>query len=389
MGIAVQIAEISEQDLVGLVNDAVQESRTIEYKSQLYGNDRAQKIELLADVSAFANSLGGDLLIGIDETNGVASNVGGVQCANVDAELLRLESILRTGLEPRLLGHELLPIPLANGDCVIVIRIRGSRLAPHRVVLEGHSKFYTRTSAGKHPMDVTELREAFLHSQGIEQRIREFRNRRALEIEIGEGPVPMGDGPKAILHLIPEDSFSTSINLEVGVLRNQRERMLPLGSGIVASHATLDGYISYDRVVDMAGEPASAFCLFFRTGQVESVGSGSFSVYEGTPYLAGPSIAEDILHRLPMYLAALRQLEIAPPLYVALTLVGIKNYPLAIAGGYSPATWARDEMFLPEVIVESYDTPVDIALRPLFDSMWNAWGCPGCPNYTAEGRYQA
>lgn len=55
-------------------------------------------------MSALANAEGGDLIFGIDAHSGVPKSVVGVRPADPDAEILRLENLLRDGLSPRLTG---------------------------------------------------------------------------------------------------------------------------------------------------------------------------------------------------------------------------------------------------------------------------------------------
>jgi predicted HTH transcriptional regulator len=59
---------ITEADLQALISDAVPEGRTIEYKRALPGNSDGEKKEFLADISSFANTSGGDLIYGMDES---------------------------------------------------------------------------------------------------------------------------------------------------------------------------------------------------------------------------------------------------------------------------------------------------------------------------------
>ena len=94
--------EITEDDLGLLVTNAVGESRTLEYKSELPGRTDRDKKEFLADVSSFANTSGGDLVYGIKEDNGVATEITGFRSADIDLEIRRLESLLASGLDPRI-----------------------------------------------------------------------------------------------------------------------------------------------------------------------------------------------------------------------------------------------------------------------------------------------
>jgi predicted HTH transcriptional regulator len=93
---------ITEDDLLALIANAVSEGRTIDYKRELPGNSDSEKKEFLADVSSFANTGGGDLVFGMDEVEGLATQLIGFQSANADLEIQRLESILASGLDPRI-----------------------------------------------------------------------------------------------------------------------------------------------------------------------------------------------------------------------------------------------------------------------------------------------
>jgi predicted HTH transcriptional regulator len=57
-------------DLEQLIKDDIQESLTLEYKaSDSLGRGNAQRNELVKNVSAFANSAGGQIVYGIEEVD--------------------------------------------------------------------------------------------------------------------------------------------------------------------------------------------------------------------------------------------------------------------------------------------------------------------------------
>jgi len=66
-------------------------------------------------VTAFANTAGGHLVIGIEEADGVAAALRGITSSPADDEIRRLESILENGVEPRLVGVRIRPVPLSAG----------------------------------------------------------------------------------------------------------------------------------------------------------------------------------------------------------------------------------------------------------------------------------
>ena len=65
------IHTIDLDDLRALVDDEVREGKTIEYKCELPGGADSDRVSLLATVSSFANTAGGDLLIGVEAEEGV------------------------------------------------------------------------------------------------------------------------------------------------------------------------------------------------------------------------------------------------------------------------------------------------------------------------------
>ena len=103
------LAELAEVDLQNLITQSVLERRNLEYKSSLPGGTDAEKKEFLADVSSFANAIGGDIIFGIacDNSTGMPVKVEGLSVSNVDEEILRLDNSIRDGIEPRLIGVQI------------------------------------------------------------------------------------------------------------------------------------------------------------------------------------------------------------------------------------------------------------------------------------------
>src|SRR5271169_6660190 len=89
------IDQITEADLSDLVSTGVAERKTFDYKQQLPDMNDAGKRELLADVSSFANTAGGDIVFGVTESAGAPTGIPGVQIGDTDQEILRFESSIR------------------------------------------------------------------------------------------------------------------------------------------------------------------------------------------------------------------------------------------------------------------------------------------------------
>ena len=127
------VNEIDVEALRALVADRVGEGKTLEYKREMPGGPDGGRVRFLKAVSAFANTAGSDLLLGVEAVDGVATALPGVDLDNPDGETLRLENMIRDGLEPRLPRVEVCPVKIAEHRYVLVVRVPRSWIAPHRV----------------------------------------------------------------------------------------------------------------------------------------------------------------------------------------------------------------------------------------------------------------
>jgi hypothetical protein len=111
-------------------------SRTIDYKRTIYGNAHADHSEFLADASSFANTSGGDLVTGMDATNGIPTAITPLTVP-MDPEILRLEPVARGGLQPRIANIAFHTVSTRAGGNVLIIRVPRSYNPPHRIIRQG------------------------------------------------------------------------------------------------------------------------------------------------------------------------------------------------------------------------------------------------------------
>ena len=385
--------QVTEEDLQALIDNKVIEHKSIEYKKTLPGNPDKAKKEFLADVSSFVNAGGGDLIYGIveDRETGTPKSLDGLNIENVDQEILRLDNMIRTGIQPRIPSVRIQPVELKNSKYVLIIRVRQSWIGPHRVIFNKDYQFYSRNSNGKHPLDVAELRVAFNLSETITERIRKFREDRLAKIIANETPVPFCDNAKIVLHLIPIISFNPAQRYDIGKITSNPGSMLPIGfqSGGFSYRYNLDGFLTYLK--DQYGK-SSSYVQLFRSGIIEAV-EGWWLRHErsdGKKLLYGDD-EKELIKSFTEYLLVLKTLSVELPVFVFLTLLGVKGYSMAVD------TWPglraevhiidRDILELPEVIVENYDEAAEKILKPCFDSIWNACGFPRSFNYNDAGEW--
>lgn len=388
--ISKSIDQIAEEDLQALVDNAVLEGKTVEYKQSLPGNSDSDKREFLSDVSSFANASGGDLIFGIVEgTNtGTPQSVEGLTIENIDREIMRLDSIMRDGIEPRVLSITIKPINLSNSKVAMLIRIPKSWASPHRVSFKRHDRFYSRSTNGKYPMDVTELRVAFNLSETMAERIRNFRLDRISKIFADDTPVPFYDNPKIVVHLLPIISFNPAQNYDIDEIASQPGKMKPMYCSGWSNRYNLDGLLVYSGG---RGQLSHSYVQLFRNGIIEAVEGLLLEPHEGTLLIPSIAYEREMIASLADYLSTLQTLNVEPPIFVFVDMLGVKGYSMSDSGGRfwgrDRHTIDRDALLLPEIIVDSYDVSAEQILRPCFDSIWNACGLPRSLNYNDAGEW--
>lgn len=380
------IDEISGDDLTAVVRDRRQESQTLDYKSALPGRDNSARHEFLADVCAFANSSGGDLLYGIAEDGeGCANAIQGIS-VNVDEEQLRLQNVILDGLEPRLTGVQVRGIPVTNGH-VFVVRIPKSWAAPHRVRTNQH--FFIRESTRKRQLDVPEIRKAFLRTESQAERMRDFRASRIGNVLTGETPIPLLQGTIGVLHIVPLQPADGS--LPVDPMLYQQERLLPVVSGGLGGNfrVNLDGAVVHRNVTENG---CRAYTLLFRNGMVEAVRVFTVtSQANGAINIPSTTYENEILEFFSAMQTELVRLRLGPPLAIMYSLLRAKNARLDVADAFGldehHGRFDRDTLLYPEVVNVEQEDPGNL-LRPLFDMVWQSVGFPASGNYDVNGRWQ-
>ena len=369
------LPEISSADIQALVENAACESTTLEFKRDLPGSGDEAKREFLADISALANTSGGDLLYGVAEENGCASAITGIGTQDTDGELLRLSNILNSGLEPRIRYTPLI-IQCAE-ETVLVLRVEKSWNAPHRVVFKSYDRFFGRNAAGKYPLDVQQLRRAFVENSTVAERMRNFRADRLASIIAGVTPVLMDSGSKFVIHMLPFEAFFSEP-------RHDLTQQLPINEFRPLSGGGWSDRLTFEGKLVVAGahvDTSPSYLHFYRNGVIEMVDASLLS-----RSLPGDSDRRMIpaVYFEQLVFAGVRQglqlllhIGATAPVAVAITLTGVKNMILGTdewryGGRQSPVL--NDHLFLPEAVLPELTTPIHPALRPTIDLVWNACG---------------
>lgn len=267
----VKFKDITAAHLQALVDSGVTESRILEYKAAMYGRDDQGKKEALKDITAFANTDGGHLIIGISEKNGELALAEGINSAAIDTEIQWLESLLRDAVEPRLIVYQIKSIPVSSNQAAIIVHIPRSWTKPHRANFKNSKRFYVRNSNGAHEVSVNELRALFLSSQTETERIRRFVEDRIGALATGKGIVPLNTANLVVLHMIPILSFLGNDPIDIKQLKSNPGTFSPIYFGLNESRPKLEGLCN---LANGENGKYEAYTQIFRNGAIEAVLSG-------------------------------------------------------------------------------------------------------------------
>ena len=361
-------AAIAADDIKALVAGGIGEGRTIDFKQTLPGPKESDAKEFLADVSAFANAGGGDIVFGVAESEGVASAVPGLTNFSADRDLQRLEQLARTGLEPKL-SIQVEAIDVDGAACVVV-RIPASLAAPHRVTIAGSNRFHIRLSRGKQEMTMDQLRQAFLGASNLAQQLRQ-RHMDAMDAVVGDlFSESLPATPHAVLTVTPLRLDQPQITIEDG---HQNALWPPRAPGGRYSHLNLEGLISYSigRSMDDPTEHLRSYAQLHRQGYADMVWSIGRGGPEPAIWIA--PLEADIDMGISDAVKRLKAAGLEGPWAAYFSLLDTEGSKLIVPwdGGLATRAISRRHLYFPEVV---FDSPTDASKLTLLQLIWAAYG---------------
>lgn len=187
------LADVDAEDLQALCLEQAIEDEQIDFKEAIphkqgadadpwrdnldlkeYGRDA-----LLQSVVAFANSYGGDLIVGIRETKGQPGRAESVTpIRECDDAAHRLSQAAAAIIDPPIPNLQFRGVRIQGNDGVVVMRVPKSRLAPHRLTSKLHC--YQRVRHETKEMSMRQIQDlTFAVARGLEGVDRRFSELKA------------------------------------------------------------------------------------------------------------------------------------------------------------------------------------------------------------------
>ena len=363
--------QIDRADLDALVTHGRTEGRSLDFKLTFPGTTERAVKDFLADVTALANTDGGDIIIGVrDDGNGAAAEIVGVSDETLDSDLLRIESQLRDCVDPRVPNFRVQPIKLAQSKVVLVLRIGASTTAPHRVTHSKSSRFYARNSRGTYEMSTGELRSAFAASDEMPRKIRDLHQRAVAATSGKNMPCRLAQNPAAVLTVAPMSVLREARDISVSYQKAVNPPRLAGGTQWVVG---LDGLIVHSPVED---EAVRTWSVNHRKGYVDFAWAIGRIADDGQKLVVPHLFKNSVLTAVRSTVDTLRNLGIEGPWVAMATVIGVSGYRIIGGDSYITGPAWQDPAYLGEIVDDILKPE---SLQPFIDGFWRVFGVDNAP----------
>lgn len=152
-------------DIENLINNQIEESTELEYKSSIKTNNPKWKEELAKDISAMANANGGVIIYGIREKDGenglsIPKEITAIPTNEMSKD--SLTQIINANIQPKIEDIEITTIQYENEGNIFVVEIPQSNTAHQNKITK---LYYKRRNATIEAMEDYEIRDIMNRSK--------------------------------------------------------------------------------------------------------------------------------------------------------------------------------------------------------------------------------
>lgn len=381
------LERLEERDLVALIG--VRENQALEFKEVYDRRDPQAPSKMLRDVSAMANAEGGALIIGMAaDADEVATRL--VPVPDAETEATRLVQICDRGLQEQITGLRTYPVRVAGGHAIVVF-IPKSYRKPHVVVANEPYELWTRHDRRNTSMSLAEIRDSVLVAEDLEMKVTQFLLGRREELRLTGGFLVVTATPLSL-----QGGRVDVHGPNVLQLLEQTDRR---GGGFIVltrgyrGRPTLNG-----RRVELPEPPHRL--EIFRNGHVESVLIDRRSLLwdidnrqvraqlGDRPILHSGYVAEYIFRVVQLARQVAEAARIDDPSLLGVTILSAGGLLRDSGSGQRGSAWneTRGDLVIEPVLL-GLEEPIDVGLKRVLDSLWNAFGHEACLYFDENGRF--
>lgn len=381
---------LEAEDILRLENNQIKENKSLEYKKELKFESNEDKREFLFDIASMYNTDGGCIIYGIEDIkdekkqNTGIPKIHGIAIENEDKLFQKIEDTIKSNTEPSI--NNIVLKKIKTGDKkVLVIGVPKGLGLPCMVTLNQTNKFLKRRNSGKYAVDVYELNQMFMQNLILKESVEKFREERTKKVISGKVIPNLDNSTSFFAHIFPL-SFVNEQIIDLSEVHTSGQiitLMQPLHATGCDHMYNLDGFLTFctrslkienslqpneykDKIISYNQLLRNGIYEIYSSHVVENIDS-HLRLYE---YNLNQSI-DAIKHGL----IVLQKMNVESPFYVSLSLHGLLNAKLIYHGNcVNSKRFSTNEIFLPAVLVQHYDSDIKELLKPVFDILWQAVG---------------
>lgn len=165
-------------------------------------------------------------------------------------------------------------------------------------------------------------------------------------------------------------------------------QLLPISGGVDGQRFNFDGVLTYSR--PQRAEGAEGYVQMFRSGAIEAVDAYILGdpMRTGTSHIPSVAYERDLIEATSRYMRLLAATAgVEPPIFAMLSMLGVRGFKIITDYAYESHPIDRDNLILPESLLEDYAMEATALLRPAFDVIWQSCGYAASGNYDTEGAW--
>lgn len=386
--------QLTADDIKRLVDNKVQETKSLDYKKELKFSQDKDRKEFLFDITSMFNTDGGCLVYGIEESKddkgqntGTPETITGITIENYDKLVQQIEDTVKGNSEPSITNLTLNNLTV-DGQTVLVIGISKGLGLPTMVTFNETNKFYRRRNSGKYAVDVYELNQMFMQNQVLKESAEKFRLQRIEKVRSLKVFPTLNNTASFFIQVIPF-SFLSEQTLDFTAVEGMQlsTTMRPMYCGGWDTMYNLDGYASFSTSSDR--KLIDGYDQIFRNGIYEVYTARLFeqvlnnNTNQNVNCLYGSTFVKETLEKVNDALTVLKKFHIEAPFIVCISIHSILGGAIKGDRGFS-RTFMTDEILLPPIVLPTYETELYKHLKPNFDILWQSVGYSSSPIYRQQ-----
>lgn len=374
------LKDVTFADLELLISGKVKESKIVDYKLLLKLDDDKAKVNMLKDFVAFANAQGGCLIYGIKEKDTYPTEIVGFRLKEYDSLIMQIQSLANTKIEPPIFSLQFKMIAITPRKSVLIIYVPKSWSALHRVNYQT-STFYFRQAGKNQSMDVYQIKQSMLMNQAYDKKIHDFIKERKKLIMHENIPVNLKMGPRLLFYVLPIEPFLNNASYDLMHYFNSPLECPPVSNSTVEKFMNIDGVV----VTNGNNNPVYSYVQLFRNAVIEA---GDTQLFNEENRTLSFDMGSKLLHALEQYLKIFDRYRINSSIYINISIMNARGYKISLPEPQnSVRAIDRDQIMFDTYVHSGLLNEVQIALRPMFSLLFNAFGVPKNLYYDAQGNF--